>query len=192
LLAGPVVRITPNEIHLSDPENYDKINYVGTKYSKSPEFYDNFCLPYSTFATPSNEVHAIRRAALNPLFSRKRVLDLEEVIQDKVDKLIRRTTEAQQQGKPIDVHHAFRAISIDVISDYAFGKSFDILEAPDLGKKFFEMVQGLGPTMWFFQQFSSIRPLAQKTPKWVAELVSPPLNHMMGYSVPSSVLKPIC
>jgi cytochrome P450 len=156
---------------------------LGTTYSKSPEFYDAFCLQYSTFATPTNEAHSIRRGALNPLFSRKRVLALEEVVQDKVDKLIRRTHEAEQQGKPIDVHHGFRAISSDVISDYAFGKSYDILNSPDLGKNWYEMIQGLGPTMWFFQQFSFLRPLAPMTPKWMAQIISPPLNHMMKYSI---------
>jgi cytochrome P450 len=142
-------------------------------------------LQYSTFATPPNEAHAIRRAALNPLFSRKRVLALEGVVQDKVDKLLRRTHEAQQQGKPIDVHHAFRAISIDVVSDYAFGQCFDILDAPDLGKAFFEMVQGLGPVMWIFQQFYFLQPLAMRTPKWMAKLLNPALDAMMEFVVSS-------
>ena len=42
LAPGPVVRITPNEIHLSDPDNYDKIYYIGTRFWKSPVFYGTF------------------------------------------------------------------------------------------------------------------------------------------------------
>jgi cytochrome P450 len=165
---------------------------VGTKFAKSAEFYDGFAIQYSTFATPSNEIHAIRRGALNPLFSRKRVLALEDVVQDKVDKLIRRTLEAKKDGVPMDVHHAFRAVSVDVISDYGFGKSYDFLDAPDLGKNFFEMVQGLGPVMWIFQQFPFLRSFAPHTPKWFAEIVSAPLSHMMAYAISARTVTSLC
>src|SRR6266702_4331392 len=39
---GPVIRIGPDEVHLSDPDNYDKINRVGTKFSKDGAFYGAF------------------------------------------------------------------------------------------------------------------------------------------------------
>lgn len=55
-MLGSVVRIAPNEIHLNDPENYDKIYFVGTKYSKDPELYQAFGINYAGFSTPSNEV----------------------------------------------------------------------------------------------------------------------------------------
>lgn len=78
---GPVVRITPDEIHLSDPENYERIYFVGSKYSKSADFYRAFSSNSAAFTTPSNEAHRVRRAALNPFFSRKMVLELEDVVQ---------------------------------------------------------------------------------------------------------------
>ena len=53
---GSVIRIGPNEIHLNDADNYDKIYRVGTKYSKDPELYNAFGVPYAGFGTPSNEL----------------------------------------------------------------------------------------------------------------------------------------
>src|SRR5438034_2535286 len=36
--AGPVVRINPDEIHLSDPENYEKIYSHSSNFHKAPYF----------------------------------------------------------------------------------------------------------------------------------------------------------
>ncbi|OCK89514.1 benzoate 4-monooxygenase cytochrome P450 [Cenococcum geophilum 1.58] len=177
---GPVVRITPYEIHLSDPENYDRIYHMGTKFWKSPTFYGSFCIPHSTFATPSNEVHKHKRAMLNPIFSRKMVLKLERVVQSKANKLIKLMETGIRNRKPVDLHHAFRSVSVDVITDYAFDKSFDLLDSPDLGSKFFTMVRGVGPAMWILQQFEILQDLALKIPLWLAPILSEPLGHVVG------------
>jgi hypothetical protein len=71
---GPVVRISPNEIHLSDLENYEKIYYIGSKApSKAGYFYNAFGLHTAAFSTPGNELHCVRCSVLNLLFSRKAV-----------------------------------------------------------------------------------------------------------------------
>lgn len=56
---GPVVRICPNEIHLSDPDAYDEIYHVGTKYKKDAVYYDSTNVPLSTFGSLNVEVGAV-------------------------------------------------------------------------------------------------------------------------------------
>ncbi len=86
----------------------------------------------------------MRRAALNPMFSRKLVLELEDVVQDKASKLSDRLESGLKSGNPdgVDLHFGFRAVSVDVISDYAFGDCYNLLERADFGKYFFDMVKG--------------------------------------------------
>ncbi len=177
---GPIVRITPDEIHLSDAKEYDKIYYVGTKYWKSPIFYSALNVPHSTFGTPTNEVHKIKRGALNPMFSRQKVLELEDIVQDKAEKVCARMQDGVDQDQPVDLHHAFRAVSVDVISDFAFDKCYNFLDRDDIGATFFEMARGLGPAMWVFQQFPTFQPIALKTPPWLAPYLSKPLGYVVG------------
>lgn len=111
---GPIVRITPNEIHVTDPKHHEIIYRNGSQFFKDPHYYGNFGPKYSAFVTSSNEVHRKRRSAINPFFSRKMVLELEDIVHSKVDKFIKRLTEAFQRNESLDAHHGFSAISVDV------------------------------------------------------------------------------
>jgi len=175
---GSIVRITPDEVHLADAENYDKINYVGTKYWKSPNYYNALCVPNATFGTHSNEIHKIRRGAMNPMFSRQKVLELELIVQQKVAKVCHRMQAGIDEDKPVDLHHAFRAVSVDVISDFAFDSCYDFLDKDDMGATFFEMARGIGPALWAFQQFPSLQSLALSMPPWLAPYLSKPLGYV--------------
>jgi cytochrome P450 len=178
---GPIVRITPNEVHIAtDADDYDKIYHVGSKFSKSPNFYNALCVPHSSVGTASNEVHRVKRAAMSPIFSRQRVLDVEAIVQGKVAKVISRleSDRASESQEGVDLHHAFRAVSVDVISEFAFGTCYDFLDKDDIGADFFEMARGIGPALYAFQQFPSLLNVALRIPAWLAPLLSKPLGYV--------------
>ena len=78
----------------------------------------------------------------------------------------------------IDLHYGFRAVSIDVITDFAFGKSYNLLEKPDLGLQFFTMIHKLGPAAWFFRQWPWMRSIVFAAPEKIIRLVSEPLREV--------------
>lgn len=86
------------------------------------------------------------------MFSRKMVLELEAVVQDKANTLCTRLQSAIDKNEPCDMHHGLRAVSIDVISDFSFNKSYDLLKSEDLGYRFFELTGSVGASFWIFQQ----------------------------------------
>ncbi|THY17275.1 hypothetical protein D6D01_07526 [Aureobasidium pullulans] len=112
--AGPVVRITPDEVHLSNPEHYDSIYHVGTRYSKDARFYGAFGNPNSAFTTPSNNLHRIRRSGLNTFFSRQQLYDLQTRMHSSdsytktrpniLTALMDDSHDTKPQDKPCDVH----------------------------------------------------------------------------------------
>jgi len=156
------VRVSPDEIHLSDPDNYEKVYYIGSKApSRSSYFYDAFGLKTAAFGTTSNELHRVRRAALTPLFSRKAVLELEAVVQSKASKLIARVKDAISKEQPVDLHHGFRALAVDVITDYAFGNCYNQLDKDNFAADFFEMTSELAPRGWLLQAFPILLPISE-------------------------------
>jgi hypothetical protein len=84
---------------------------------------------------------------MNPMFSRKMVLELESVVQDKARKVCNRMQEGIEKGVPVDLHHAFRSVSVDATSKFAFNNSYDFLDKDDLGAYFFRMVRSVGPAL---------------------------------------------
>jgi cytochrome P450 len=78
----------------------------------------------------------------------------------------------------VDLHHAFRAVSVDVASEFAFGHCYDFLDKDDTGADFFEMARGIGPALYAFQQFPSLQRLALKIPPWLTPLLSRPLGYV--------------
>jgi cytochrome P450 len=174
------VRITPDEVHLSDPEDYDAIYHMGTKFSKSAPYYKAMGGGNSSFTTMNNEEHRIKRARLSPFFSKKKALELEDSVQKKAEKLCALLTEKFSLDETVDLHHGFRALSVDIITDYAFTQCYDLLDSPNLGKHFFHMIEGLGPIMWVFQQLPALQKIALSLPQSVASALSPPLKHLFN------------
>jgi cytochrome P450 len=174
------MRITPDEIHLSDTDHYEVMHCVGTKYPKSTQFYDGFSITYSTFSTGPHDVHRIRRGMLDPFFSRRSVLNLEHIIQTKAEKLSDIISTRFGRKEAVDLHHAFRSISVDVITDYAFEESYNLMDMKDLGAEFFAMVSGIGPTMWIFQQWPGLQKVVLSLPPVVVKPMNRALKQMMN------------
>lgn len=100
-------------------------------------------------------------------------------MRQKANKLVSRMRQAFESTGHIDLHHGFRAISIDVITDYAFDQCYNFLDDGGFGVDFFNMMRGLGPAFWFFQQFPALQAIAARTPFWLARLTSGSLTRRM-------------
>ncbi|KAK0193189.1 cytochrome P450 [Armillaria mellea] len=126
---GPVVRIAPNELHFSSPQAYSSIYSAHANVMKDPNYYWSFHSDDSVFTSTDPVLAKKRRDILNPLFSRRSILKLESIIQDKVNTLIGIITE-EYRDRPVDLHQAFKATTMDVITAYCYAQSFDALHSP--------------------------------------------------------------
>ncbi|KAI9372980.1 cytochrome P450 [Aspergillus egyptiacus] len=126
---GPIVRINPREVHVSDPAFYDEIYSSSTRVrDKDPFFVPTFALPLCLAATVSHKTHRFRRSLLNNFFSKRSVMELSPACEEIVQKLMRRLEESYQEKAVIQLSDAFSALSSDIITHYCFGKSWDFLD----------------------------------------------------------------
>ena len=128
---------------------------------KPPDFYNSFGLKTAPFGTTSNELHRVRRAAINPAFSRKAVLQLEDIVQEKTAKLVSRIEDLLAEGKPVDLHHGYRALSVDIITEYSFGDDYKQLDSPTFAADFYKMTGELIARGWVLQAFPFLSPLSK-------------------------------
>lgn len=116
---GPIVRINPYELHVSDPSYYDTIyasTASGHKRDKWSWCQQQFGTDLSMFSTVDHDLHRQRRQALSPFFSTQSVMRLQPLISERVGVLVERFKEFRcdvDEMRPpiIDVQHAFAAFS---------------------------------------------------------------------------------
>ncbi|KAI8951099.1 cytochrome P450 [Xylaria longipes] len=124
---GPIVRISPNEVHCSDTAFSDEIYALSGRKRDKPvhQIRGGGAIPGAIFSTAGHELHRMRRTAMAKFFSRAQVLKLEPKIRRLSDRLCEKIL---TEGKhPFDVTTAYSCFSSDVVSDYAFGSSFNFL-----------------------------------------------------------------
>lgn len=163
---GPIVRINPIHLHIHDPDYLDEI-YSGStgrrKRNRDPWFYASEAhgpLGWSVFQTVEHDVHRMRRAALSPFFSKRSIQALECMIVEKIDKLTDRFAEACRTEEVVPLLFASGALTMDIISVYAFGKDSGRLALPDWAAEELEA----------YSQMSQMGPFARQFP-WFAKLV---------------------
>lgn len=129
MLAGPIVRINPREVHVGDPSFYDEI-YASSRRTrdKDAKFVPTYALPDSVVATVAHELHRFRRSILKDFFSRRSVLELSQVINERVQKLMQRLREFQRNQSVLCLDDAFAALTSDIITSYCCGKHGGFLE----------------------------------------------------------------
>lgn len=64
---GPIVRITPDEIHINDAEWNDALYAKSPKQNKYEWMAGRFGNNSSVFTTAEASLHRVRRAPLNPM-----------------------------------------------------------------------------------------------------------------------------
>ncbi|KAI9843443.1 MAG: hypothetical protein M1838_002619 [Thelocarpon superellum] len=173
---GPIVRINPYELHINDPDFYDDV-YAGPtkttdKWAWSAKMFGD---GGSGFSTVSHDLHRRRRAALSTFFSKRSVTRLEPMIQGAVDHLCARLRGFQPSGEPLNLGHAWSALTADVITEYSFGKSFDLLSTPDFASDFYDMMMAPSELTHLIKQFGWLFPLLERMPHWFVAITNPPI-----------------
>ena len=77
---GPIIRPTPSEVHVSDPEFLDTIYAMRNRNYPFP---GGLMVDQSVAGAEDFNHHKLRREAMNPFFSVKAVLDLEPRLRKK-------------------------------------------------------------------------------------------------------------
>ncbi|KAE8365518.1 cytochrome P450 [Aspergillus caelatus] len=178
---GPVVRITPNELHFDDPE-FNDVLYpsAGKRKIDRPEYAAARAgTPGSIVATAQHDVHRRRRNALNSFFSGASVRRLEPIIQEHMDKLLVRMQKSGAQCQVIKPYHIFKACASDIITLYAFGDSFHFMDRPDYGQPYFRAGEAFNSMTHIFGAFPWLLTLATTAPGWLVKYLKPEMTEFV-------------
>ncbi|KAK3639089.1 hypothetical protein LTR56_012638 [Elasticomyces elasticus] len=163
---GPVVRINPWEVHINDPPYWDVLYSNSSKLDKDKWFYGGFVStdPGATVATPSHDLHRIRRGAMSSYFSSANVRKLEPVVLSRVQKLCDRLEEHRTNGHPVNLSNAFRCLATDVVTYFAFPKPRSMLDTPDFSKDFTRLLRDFSSLITWQRHLKIVFPILMSIP----------------------------
>lgn len=126
---GPVVRISPDEVSVADPDGYVAIHRMGSGFNKS-RFYMDFIGrgEPGIFTMTDPKQHAARRKLFARAFTVSSLREnCEAVVREKVELAIDRIRFEAIQGRA-DVHEWWSLMATDIVGQLSFGESFEMLE----------------------------------------------------------------
>lgn len=129
---GPIIRITPRELHISDPSFYNEI-YAGNpkRVDGDYRFTRSTGVTESMFAATDHDLHQARRSSLTKFFSKRSITEIQPIIQEKVELFIDKLREASKNASLVNLNKLSAAFTADTISQYAYGKSMGCLEGEE-------------------------------------------------------------
>ncbi|KAJ5226249.1 Cytochrome P450 [Penicillium chermesinum] len=115
---GPILRITPDEIHIND------VGFLDTVYSGLRDKYEYplraLRVPGGVGTTSDAKLHKLRREALVPFFSKRNVLSLQHLVTEKVDQLAGIIATHAKEQSQVNLSDLFFAFSNDVVNNFLF------------------------------------------------------------------------
>ncbi|KAI4248152.1 MAG: hypothetical protein L6R40_001241 [Gallowayella cf. fulva] len=174
---GPIIRISPYELHIDDPEYYDDL-YVGPSTRRTLKYewaVRGFGPTLFTFSTISHELHRTRRGAVAPFFSKALVQQFEPSVQAMIQKLLSRLDELKGTGAIVNMINMYPCLTSDIICQYAFGAPYGYLDMPEFAPLWHKAVMDASEGFHFFKQFPWLETTLRKIPQPIIRKMVPNL-----------------
>jgi hypothetical protein len=159
----------------------------GTRREKADAAINGFATSYAGLGTRDHDLHKMRRAAVNPFFSKQSIRRLEPIIQQCLEKLQKRMEIWGAAGVPAPMNLAYKATTKDIIGDYAFEDLPSALDAPDMNEPFFSVLKG-SVSSQITVYFGFIVPIMKMLPLAVVMYLQPILVSFVEYQNASYAL----
>ncbi|KAF2156861.1 cytochrome P450 [Myriangium duriaei CBS 260.36] len=129
----PILRIGPNEVLIADGNALSPIYHASGGMDKA-DCYNNFHIDgFPTLFSAVDRAHRLPRArSVKGLFATRSLREdeakVENAVQLGVERLSRERKRALNDGGPVDLLSACRAVALDVVTSYLFGTSYGGVE----------------------------------------------------------------
>ncbi|KAF2434308.1 cytochrome P450, variant [Tothia fuscella] len=160
----PIVRVTPFELHVDESTFWDELYNKHPKSRKYDWMNGRFGNETSIFTTCDPTLHRLRRAPLNPMFSRRSIMAQEPTVQEKSNYLCDRLVEYMEKDKFINVARMWSSFAGDVITRYSFGFDDNHLGSEDFKACFHDAFLALSEFGHLSLQYPSLGTLMAALP----------------------------
>ncbi|KAK4182202.1 cytochrome P450 [Podospora australis] len=181
---GPVVRVTPNTVVVSDPQTLRYFCSLKANYTKGlwAEFTRWDLKRYSCIAMRDNESRRERKKKLLPAWSGQGL----NVMEDRVDARIRDFLDLVERKyistpavfRPMEFGHRAQFFTLDVVTAVTFGKPWGFLEKDGDVNKYLEITEVMTP---MFALLGALPWLVHSMHTWPLTKLMPGAGDQVGF-----------
>lgn len=118
---------------------------------------------------------------MNPLFSKRRILGLEEMISSMIEKLCTRIEEFRKSGQPMPLRLVYMCLTTDVITKYSMARSWNHLDSPDFSPAWCETIKATGELGLFMKHFPWLFPIIRALPDRLVAMLHPGMLLLLDF-----------
>ncbi|KAL4881002.1 cytochrome P450 [Aspergillus karnatakaensis] len=145
---GPIVRIAPNELVISDPRAMKTIYGIKSGFTKT-DFYLAFRPPWARFpdhfSSYGGKEHADRRRIVSNVYTMTSILQSEKYIEKCIDVWLEKLGEIADRKGTFEMWTWTRMYAYDVIGELYFSKMFGFLKSGGDHRGYIEAAEDLIP-----------------------------------------------
>ncbi|TVY34663.1 Pisatin demethylase [Lachnellula subtilissima] len=123
---GPLLRVSPNEVDISDHEAIPAIYVTKGGFPKAA-CYSNFDIDghKTIFSTTDMDYRTPRAKAVVPLFSTKSIRENEAALYGCVDRMVARMKEEKESRGVVNLLNLARSLAVDAVSTHLFRENYN-------------------------------------------------------------------
>ncbi|KAJ5090176.1 cytochrome P450 [Penicillium argentinense] len=167
-----VVRISPNHVHINDPDFYFQMFKVTSGFEKDPAFYSKLGVPHSILSVDTKTARFIRTKA-NAIVAPRDW----GVMAEKAYKVTKRASDhlasQSRRGDEIDLFQMLRSISTDMICHLCFGFSAGFVDNPEESSQLFRVLDMCLEGLWYTVHIPFLAEYIFVLPNWILKTLIP-------------------
>ncbi|KAJ5749530.1 Cytochrome P450 E-class group I [Penicillium manginii] len=170
---SPVIRVSPNRVHVNDVKFYETVFRTGAPYYKEPEFYSSLGADGALASLTDPAEHRKHRSYLSSLFSAQTTVALKPRLLETLIKTAGYLQKAAVKGKSVNIQNIYSELIGDVVCELMFADSYNFIESGDEGHPLLNEVDNLGSLTWLMMEFPGIKTVMKALPSSIGNKLSP-------------------
>ncbi|KAH8174628.1 cytochrome p450 domain-containing protein [Sarocladium implicatum] len=181
-LYGPIVRISPDEIHIDDYTWLDTLYTVTSGGHRDKHLPDAVIVgtPFAIFGTEKHDIHRKRRQAFAGIFSKANVARVETMVWDKMEKLLNNMNQEIKQHGHASMRVHTLAMTTDVAAAYCLEESLGLQDDESKARNWSEVQASVPDIIPIARHFTWIIPLSLSIPMWILAKYDPKLVRVLS------------
>ncbi|KAH9052057.1 putative P450 monooxygenase [Lactarius deliciosus] len=176
---GEIVRLSPDELHFSNPAAYNDIYNNRNKWDKDSFLYRTFDMDTSTVGSIHYSDAKQRRDVIAPFFSRTSILQMQDIVQERVNVFCDALAHQFAAGKSSDIFLGSHCFSVDVVMAFCYAKDWNATKVPEFQCDIVLASQAVLPVITMRKYSSTLVKMMRYIPNWFGKEVGSPVTRAL-------------